>query len=61
MIATVYGRFHYALDTLAGAALAFVVVMGYRYVFGDCLGPSAEYRSERSRSRIRFDRRWPAK
>jgi membrane-associated phospholipid phosphatase len=35
MIATVYGRFHYVLDTLAGAALAIAVVVGYRYVFGD--------------------------
>src|SRR5512145_2934376 len=35
MIATVYGRFHYVLDTLAGAALAIVVVLGYRYIFGD--------------------------
>ena len=33
MIATVYGRFHYVLDTLAGAALAVVVVLGYRYYF----------------------------
>jgi membrane-associated phospholipid phosphatase len=31
MIATVYGRFHYVLDTLAGAALAIAVVMAYRY------------------------------
>ena len=35
MIAAVYGRFHYVLDTLAGAALAIVVVLGYRYIFGD--------------------------
>ena len=35
MIATVYGRFHYVLDTLAGAALAFAVVAGYRYLVGD--------------------------
>ena len=35
MIATVYGRFHYMLDTLAGAALAIAVVAGYRYLFGD--------------------------
>jgi len=35
MIATVYGRFHYVLDTLAGAALAIVVVLGYRYIFSD--------------------------
>ena len=28
MMATVYGRFHYVLDTLAGAGLAIVVVMG---------------------------------
>jgi membrane-associated phospholipid phosphatase len=31
MVATVYGRFHYALDTLAGAALAIAVVAAYRY------------------------------
>jgi membrane-associated phospholipid phosphatase len=31
MIATVYGRFHYALDALAGAALAIAVVAAYRY------------------------------
>jgi membrane-associated phospholipid phosphatase len=31
MIATVYGRFHYVLDTLAGAALAIVVVGAYQY------------------------------
>ncbi len=31
MLATVYGRFHYALDALAGAALAIAVVMAYRY------------------------------
>ena len=37
MIATVYGRFHYVLDTLAGAALAIGVVAGYRYLFG--VGP----------------------
>jgi len=30
MIATVYGRFHYVLDTLAGAALAIAVVAAYR-------------------------------
>ncbi len=35
MIATVYGRFHYVLDTLAGAALAIVVVLGYRYFLDD--------------------------
>ena len=34
MIATVYGRFHYVLDTLAGAVLAIAVVAGYRYAFG---------------------------
>jgi len=32
MIATVYGRFHYVLDTLAGAALAIAVVTAYRYL-----------------------------
>jgi membrane-associated phospholipid phosphatase len=35
MIATVYGRFHYALDTLAGAGLAIAVVVAYRYLSGD--------------------------
>jgi membrane-associated phospholipid phosphatase len=35
MVATVYGRFHYALDTLAGAALATAVVVGYRYVLAN--------------------------
>ena len=35
IIATVYGRFHYVLEMLAGAAIAIVVVLGYRYVFGD--------------------------
>jgi len=34
MFATVYGRFHYALDALAGAVLAIVVVLGYRYFSG---------------------------
>lgn len=40
MIATVYGRFHYVLDTLAGAVLAIAVVVGYRYLFGDGPGES---------------------
>jgi len=35
MMATVYGRFHYVLDTLAGAALAVAVVVAYRYLSGD--------------------------
>lgn len=35
MVATVYGRFHYVLDTLGGAALAIAVVVGYRYLSGD--------------------------
>jgi membrane-associated phospholipid phosphatase len=34
MLATVYGRFHYVLDTLAGAALAIAVVVAYRYFSG---------------------------
>jgi len=38
MIATVYGRFHYVLDALAGAALAIAVVAGYRYLFD--VGPA---------------------
>ena len=44
MIATVYGRFHYALDALAGAALAIAVVAGYRYFFGDGVGSPREFR-----------------
>ena len=32
MMATVYGRFHYALDTIAGAALAVAVVAAYRSI-----------------------------
>jgi membrane-associated phospholipid phosphatase len=34
MIAAVYGRFHYVLDTLAGAGLAIAVVVAYRYLSG---------------------------
>jgi membrane-associated phospholipid phosphatase len=43
MIATVYGRFHYVLDTLAGAAIAVGVVVAYRCLSGDGPGekPSA--------------------
>jgi membrane-associated phospholipid phosphatase len=33
MVATVYGRFHYVLDSIAGAALAIAVMVGYRVVF----------------------------
>ena len=43
MIATVHGRFHYALDTLAGAALAIAVVSGYRQVFGSEPGAELTY------------------
>jgi membrane-associated phospholipid phosphatase len=32
MVATVYGRFHYALDSIVGAALAITVVGAYRYL-----------------------------
>ena len=32
MVATVYGRFHYALDSIVGAALAIAVVGAYRYL-----------------------------
>ena len=32
MVATVYGRFHYALDSLVGAALAIAVVGAYRHL-----------------------------
>jgi membrane-associated phospholipid phosphatase len=35
MLATVYGRFHYVLDTLAGAALAVAVVVAYRFLSGN--------------------------
>jgi membrane-associated phospholipid phosphatase len=35
MIATVYGRFHCALDALAGAALAIAVGVAFRYLSGD--------------------------
>jgi membrane-associated phospholipid phosphatase len=35
MIATVYGRFHYLLDTLAGAALAIAVVAAHRHLSGE--------------------------
>ena len=34
IIATVYGRFHYALDAIAGAVLALAVVVAYRYLGG---------------------------
>jgi len=40
IIGTVYGRFHYVLDTLAGAALAIVVVTAYRSLSGG--GPQME-------------------
>jgi hypothetical protein len=58
MTATVYGRFHYVLDTLAGAALAIVVVLGYRHVFSDgpgekqsaCMSNAALDRSDASAS-----------
>ena len=39
MMATVYGRFHYVLDTLAGGALAVSVVMGYRCLSRGGPGP----------------------
>ena len=32
IVATVYGRFHYVLDTIAGVGLAFAVVGVYRRV-----------------------------
>ena len=46
IIATVYGRFHYVLDTLAGAALAIAVVVAYRSLSGNGPGerPSAPAR-----------------
>ena len=44
MIATVYGRFHYVLDTLAGAGLAIAVVVAYRYLSGGVPGESQSAR-----------------
>ena len=43
MLATVYGRFHYVLDTFAGAALGVAVVVAYRFLSGNGPGerPSA--------------------
>jgi membrane-associated phospholipid phosphatase len=40
MIATVYGRFHYVLDALAGAGLAIAVVVAYRYLSAGWLSPA---------------------
>jgi membrane-associated phospholipid phosphatase len=40
MMATVYGRFHYVLDALAGAGLAIAVVVAYRYLSGGWLSPA---------------------
>ena len=45
LIATVYGRFHYVLDTLAGAGLAIAVVVAYRYFSGG--GVPCAYRESR--------------
>ena len=33
VFATVYGRFHYVLDIIAGLLLALVIVAGYRFAF----------------------------
>jgi membrane-associated phospholipid phosphatase len=44
MIATVYGRFHYLLDTLAGAGLAIAVVVAYRSLFGGGTGEAISSR-----------------
>jgi membrane-associated phospholipid phosphatase len=52
MIATVYGRFHYALDSLAGAALAIAVVMAYRYLSGAGPGERYGFRIPRWRSDV---------
>jgi membrane-associated phospholipid phosphatase len=35
MIASVYGRFHYVLDAIAGAGLAIAVVVAYRFLCED--------------------------
>jgi membrane-associated phospholipid phosphatase len=48
MIATVYGRFHYVLDALAGAFLAIAVVVTYRYLSGN--GPGERQSSCDGRS-----------
>ena len=49
MIATVYGRFHYVLDTLAGAGLAIAVVAAYRYLSGG--GVPCAHRESRTTNR----------
>ena len=44
-VATVYGRFHYALDVIAGLALAVAIVGSYRAVAGrevEARGPTSE-------------------
>jgi membrane-associated phospholipid phosphatase len=48
IIATVYGRFHYVLDTLAGAALAIAVVVAYRHLAGGRSGESSQLATLRS-------------
>jgi membrane-associated phospholipid phosphatase len=50
MIATVYGRFHYALDTLAGAALAIAVMVAYRLLSDD--NPSVDTSTRRAATLI---------
>ena len=40
VVATVYGRFHYAVDTIAGLAVAGMVVGGYRLLERGGLGPA---------------------
>jgi membrane-associated phospholipid phosphatase len=52
IVGTVYGRFHYVLDTLAGAAVAIAVVGSYRSLSGGVQGekePLAALRSGSAR------------
>src|SRR4029453_16537497 len=55
MIATVYGRFHYVLDTFAGAGLAITVVVAYRYLSGDRHGERQSARDAASATRLETD------
>lgn len=41
VFATVYGRFHYVLDIVAGLMLAFVIMAGYRFLGGEAKSESS--------------------
>ena len=59
MIATVFGRFHYVLDTLAGAALAIAVVLAYRFVSGGGPGTGESVHSAPSPNATALSARLP--